>query len=84
MGQSSASLLRRAQEKYATMVNINNASNQQLDELAQQSDATQGQAVLRRVYDFLGRFVGAVARRAKALSHIGAGCMRSMANESGP
>jgi hypothetical protein len=39
------------------MVNINNASNQQLDELAQQSDAAQGQAVLRKVYDFLGRFV---------------------------
>ena len=39
------------------MININNASNQQLDELTERNDAVQGQAVLRKVYDFLGRFV---------------------------
>jgi hypothetical protein len=39
------------------MININNTSNQQLDELAEHNDAAQGQVVLRKVYDFLGRFV---------------------------
>jgi hypothetical protein len=49
MGQGSARLSRRTQE---AMMDFNNASNRELDELAQRSDA-----VLRKVYDFLGRFV---------------------------
>ena len=38
------------------MMDINNASHRQLEELTQQN-AAQGRAVLRKVYDLLGRFV---------------------------
>src|SRR3984893_11568425 len=57
MAPSSASVSRRPQKKNATMIDINNTSHRGLDELAERSDAAQGQAVLRKVYDFLGRFV---------------------------
>jgi hypothetical protein len=36
---------------------MNRLTNRELDELAQQSDAAQGQVTLRKVYDYLGRFV---------------------------
>jgi hypothetical protein len=54
MGALRAGLPRRP-EKNATMMDT--ASNRQLDELVRRNDAAQGQAVLRKVYDFLGRFV---------------------------
>jgi hypothetical protein len=57
MAPSSARVSRRPQKKNATMIDINNTSHRGLDELAERSDAAQGQAVLRKVYDFLGRFV---------------------------
>jgi hypothetical protein len=46
------------QEGFPTMtMDIATASNEELDKLIEQNDAAQGQLVLRKVYDFLGRFV---------------------------
>ena len=39
------------------MMDITSASHAELDRLMEQSEAAQGQVVLRKVYDFLGRFV---------------------------
>jgi Protein of unknown function (DUF3631) len=39
------------------MMDIANASNRELDRLTAQRDAVQGQLVVRKTYDFLGRFV---------------------------
>jgi hypothetical protein len=38
-------------------MDVNHATNKELDELAERSDAAQGEAILRKVYEFLGRFV---------------------------
>jgi hypothetical protein len=39
------------------MLDASALTNKQLDELAQKSDAAQGQATLRKVYEYLGRYV---------------------------
>jgi Protein of unknown function (DUF3631) len=39
------------------MIDVNTASNAELDQLAQNHDANQGQRILDQVYNFLGRFV---------------------------
>jgi hypothetical protein len=39
------------------MRDVNALSNRELDELAERTDATQGQAVLGKVYEYLGRYV---------------------------
>jgi Protein of unknown function (DUF3631) len=39
------------------MIDVSDASNAELDKLAEQTDAGQGQRVLQETYDFIGRFV---------------------------
>jgi len=41
------------------------ATNTELDQLTQDTDAARGQMVLRKVYDFLGRFVAYPSEHAR-------------------
>jgi Protein of unknown function (DUF3631) len=47
------------------MIDVNTASNAELDQLAQNHDANQGQRILDQVYNFLGRFVSYPSEEAR-------------------
>jgi hypothetical protein len=55
--ESGARLSRRTKKRLAVMIDIASASNAELDQLAEQTDAGRGQLALQKTYDFLGRFV---------------------------
>src|SRR5436190_24142052 len=57
MAPSCSRLCRRSQAERTPMMDIGNASNLELDQLTAHCDAVQGQLVLRKVYDFLDRFI---------------------------
>jgi Protein of unknown function (DUF3631) len=45
------------QAELAPMIDVNTASNRELDDGVQTHDARQGERMLRAVYDFIGRFI---------------------------
>ena len=60
MGGGNRAWMRRVcprDDRSVGMIDVNTASNAELDQLAQNHDANQGQRILDQVYNFLGRFV---------------------------